>query len=434
MLEVKGKYCKDCKIFTDNIEDSALSIIYDILNNPAFNDAKIRIMPDTHAGKGICIGFTCPVGEFVNPNHVGVDIACRMTCMELSDKIPTDKIKEFERIVKKSIPTGFDINTKVMIDEKDFYRFLNNEYNKARSKNPDYIIELPSVIDEKFITKMLARIGMDNGIFYKSLPSLGGGNHFIEYGVSSENDKGYITVHCGSRNFGVKVCNYWCNVAKKTPKIDINDDIKKIKETVKDKALWAGMIDELRKTAKEKNPSEYLSGDNLRGYLSDMTIANAYAKYNHMMFVKTFRNILLHYNIRIVDTFETVHNYISTSDDMMIRKGAIDCSRGRKVIIPFNMRDGIAICEGKGNEDWNCSGPHGAGRIMSRAAAKKNIKLDEFKESMKDVYSTCVCMNTIDESPMAYKDTSEIINLISPTVDILYFIKPVINWKSTNGE
>lgn len=435
MIEIKGKYCKDCVVFTDNIEPEALSMVYNLCECPAFKDAHIRIMPDVHAGKGITIGFSCPVGDFVDPTHIGVDIGCQMTSMELNKCLSKDDYVLFEQRIKNLIPTGFEINTKRVFDEKDFYKFMTKEYNKARSSWAEMIPEIGR-IDEKYLTALCKRVNMDLGTFLKSIGSLGGGNHFIEYG-ETDDGRAFFTVHCGSRNFGVKVCNYWSKIAKRTPRTssiyNVDEEIKKLKATEPDRKKWHSAIEAIKEHAKTCNPQGYLSGENLKGYLSDMVIATAYAKYNHKMIMDMVSKVLQKFAIKEIDRIVSVHNYIDFSDHI-IRKGAIRSYEGEKMIIPFNMRDGIAICEGKSNEDWNCTAPHGAGRIMSRSAAKKNVSLEDFKESMKDVYSTSVCEGTLDESPMVYKPMQEIVDLIQPTANILFFIRPRINIKATDGE
>ena len=424
MFEIRGNYCKNCIVYADTIEDEAISTIQEICDNPAFKDSKIRIMPDCHQGKGIVIGFTCPMGNYVNPSHVGVDIGCSMTSIRLSKPLEEKKYPTFERKLRNNIPTGFNIQPRKVFEDKDFYKFLNKEYQKARSSCPEMIKEIDP-INENSITKLCQRIGMDEGIFYKSLGSIGGGNHFLEYGIS-DSGEAWFTIHCGSRNFGVKVANYWISQGKKPDIDEIRKEIEKIKETVSDKTLLEGLI----KEAKSKMiPSGYLTGENLKGYLSDMVIAQAYAKFNHFVISDLVLEILKGFGISEKERIFTTHNYISF-EDRIIRKGAIQSYSGRKMIIPFNMRDGLAICEGKSNEEWNFSAPHGAGRIMSRTAARKNIDVEEFKKSMEGIYSTSVGPGTIDESPMVYKNTEEIIKLISPTANILFFVRPRINIKS----
>ncbi|MDE6154194.1 MAG: RtcB family protein [Muribaculaceae bacterium] len=281
------------------------------------------------------------------------------------------------------------------------FRFLNSQYQKARSAAPDLINEAPR-IDARFIADFCRRIKLQEGIFYKSLGTLGGGNHFIEYGENTETGEGWLTIHCGSRNLGVKVANHWHNIA------------------------W---------NPKRANYTGYLWGDTLRGYLSDMIIAQAYALYNHLIIRDRIFVILKKLcKAKCTESIFTTHNYISVTDERpMLRKGAVDASEGRRIAIPFNMRDGIAICVGKGNNQWLNTAPHGAGRIMSRAQAKKQISMNEFENSMTGIYSTSVCTGTLDESPMAYKPTEEILDQIRPSVEVITIIKPRLNIKD-NGE
>lgn len=431
MLELKGKYSKDCKVYAETIEDSALKQIYGMLESPAFNGIKVRMMPDCHAGANCCIGTSYPIGEFVDPCHVGVDIGCCMTSIKLSDELPTEKYVDFEHKVRNRVPTGFNIHEHSVIDEKDFYKYLNKVYSTVRSGWPEMINEIGR-IDEKYITELCRRVNMDLGTFYKSIGTLGGGNHFMELGMSDSGNT-YFTIHCGSRNFGVKVCNYWAKIAKngKISKEVINSINELIKTTEPDKRKWKELIDKAKLAYKEHRPAGYLYGENLKGYLSDMVICQAYASYNHDTIVRIVEDILKTYRIKIVDKIRSVHNYIDFKDHIL-RKGAIRAYEGEKMIIPFNMRDGLAICNGKSNDDWNCTAPHGAGRIMSRAAARKNVDVEEFRKSMEGIYSTCIGTGTLDESPMVYKNTDEIIKLIKPTAEILEFVKPKINIKATD--
>ncbi len=213
-----------------------------------------------------------------------------------------------------------------------------------------------------------------------SLGSLGGGNHFIE--LNEANDQQYIVIHTGSRNLGIQVCQYH------QPKKDI-----------------LGCI----------------SGARMQDYLEDMHICQAYASCNRQVIAK-----LLAFDY--VDSFETVHNYISF-EDMILRKGAIAASQGKRVLIPMNMRDGSIIGIGKGNQAWNYSAPHGAGRALSRSQAKKEISLQQFQEAMQGIYSETVGLSTIDESPFAYKNTHEILDQIGETVDITTHLKVLANFK-----
>lgn len=389
------------EIFTDNIEESALDWIKALCDQPAMEGVPIVQMPDVHAGNNCNVGTAYPIGAYVNPDHVGVDIGCTISMHRLSANVSPDYFALLDHRIREVIPTGNEICAKNSLNEKELFRFLYAQYQKARSAAPELISDVPR-IDARFITDFCRRIKLQEAMFYKSLGTLGGGNHFIEYGEDSASGEGWLTIHCGSRNLGVKVANHWHNIAQ-NPK----------------RAKYIG----------------YLWGDALRGYLSDMVIAQAYALYNHQIIRDRIFAILKKLcKTKCAESIFTTHNYISVTDEVpMLRKGAIDASEGRKIVIPFNMRDGIAICIGKGNEQWLNSAPHGAGRIMSRAQAKKQIVLTDFEKSMAGIFSSSVCTATLDESPMAYKPTEEILRLIEPTVEVISMVKPKLNIKD-NGK
>lgn len=389
------------EIFTENIEETAIDWLKELCDHPAMEKVPMVQMPDVHAGNNCNVGTAYPIGMYVNPDHVGVDIGCTISMHRLSAPVNPEDFPILDHRIREAIPTGTEICTKNSLNEKELFRFLNSQYQKARSTAPDFINEAPR-IDSRFITDFCRRIKLQEGIFYKSIGTLGGGNHFIEYGENEASGEGWLTIHCGSRNLGVKVANHWHNIAQ-NPK----------------RAKYIG----------------FLWGDSLKGYLSDMVIAQAYALYNHQIIRDRIFAILRKLcKAKCTESIYTTHNYISMTDERpMLRKGAIDASEGRKVVIPFNMRDGIAICVGKGNEQWLNSAPHGAGRIMSRTQSKKQINMDEYRLTMSGVFSTSICEATLDESPMAYKPTDEILDLIKPTVDIISMIKPKLNIKD-NGE
>lgn len=445
MKQLQGKYCQDCKIFTDNVEEEAVALVQSMLEHPAFAESHIRIMPDVHMGKGITIGFSAPLGKYVNPNHVGVDIGCTVSTMELSTVLPVECYAEFERMVGEVIPTGHRINDHEVINRDEFFAFLNKEYKQVMRDFPEMINPV-EVINEEFVSRFLMRIGMNTEMFYRSLPSLGGGNHFLEYGVASasspteEGGRGFFTVHCGSRNLGVKVCNFWARKAKDScSEISEKDHyriIEEVKASCPDRTQWQRLIQEAKvRVREEEYLTDYLSGAYLKGYLSDMVITQAYARFNHIMIHRLVSQILQErFGISVVNEIYTTHNYIDFKDHPMLRKGAIRAYENELCIIPFNMRDGLAICRGKSNPDWNYTAPHGAGRILSRTAAKMQLKMEEFEKTMTNVYSTTVCEGTLDESPMAYKPMDEIVRLIEPTVEILYFVRPKINIKATDAE
>ena len=369
MLELKGKYCKDCKIFTDNIEQGALSLIYRFINHPMFEGAKIRIMPDVHEGKDIVVGFTVPFTDHVNPDHVGGDIGCSVSTAITDLPIHADDYPRIERTIRENVKFGMSIHQKAVYPYAELYKHLQLRLQQARQQWPEMVDNID--VTERGITAFLKRIDQREHMFYHSIGSVGGGNHFVEVGVTPEGNYAF-TVHCGSRNLGQKVWKYWKNEADKL----VGD------------------------------ANGYLTGEAMKGYITDMVIAQAYAEYNHIVIdrlVLEAINQSSQKQANIVEQIYTTHNYIDFSMKMM-RKGAVAAPAGRKLVIPFNMRDGLIIARGKGNDDWNQSAPHGAGRLLSRSEAKELIDLDEFRESMKGIYSTSVGTGTIDESPMAYKD------------------------------
>lgn len=398
MLELKGKYCKDCKIFTDNIEQDALSMVYHFLDNPMFEGAKIRIMPDVHAGKDIVVGFTVPFTDHVNPDHVGGDIGCSVSTAITDMPIHPEDYPLIEKNIRENVKFGMTIHQKTVYPTADLYKHLQQRLQQARQQWPEMVGAMD--VSERGITAMLKRIDQKEHMFYNSIGTVGGGNHFVEVGVTPEGNYAF-TVHCGSRNLGQKVWKYW--------------------------KMEAGKLTGVT--------NGFLVEDAMKGYITDMVVAQAYAEFNHQVIDRLVLEAICTGSgkkAHIVEQIYTTHNYIDFSMKMM-RKGAVAAPEGRKLVIPFNMRDGLIIARGKGNEDWNQSAPHGAGRLMSRADAKELIDLGEFKESMKGIYSTSVGTGTIDESPMAYKDPKEILRLIEDTVGVEYFIRPVINLKATNS-
>ena len=398
MLELKGKYCKDCKIFTDNIEPGALSLVYQFMDSPMFEGAKIRIMPDVHEGKNIVIGFTVPFTDHVNPDHVGGDIGCSVSTAITDLPINAEDYPAIERLIREKVKFGMTIHQKSVYPHSELYKHLQTRLQQAWQQWPEMVSMMD--VSEKGITAFMKRIEQTEHMFYHSVGTVGGGNHFIEVGVTPEGNYAF-TVHCGSRNLGQKVWKYWKN------------------EAMKQEGVTNG----------------YLVGEAMKGYITDMVVAQAYAEYNHLVIDQLVMEAICEGSgkkAHVVEQIYTTHNYIDFSMKMM-RKGAVAAPAGKKLVIPFNMRDGLIIARGKGNEDWNCSAPHGAGRLLSRSDAKELIDLDEYRESMKGIYSTSVGTGTIDESPMAYKDPKEILRLIEDTVEVEYFIRPVINLKATNS-
>lgn len=393
----------DLKIFTENIEPEALNQIYTLIKQPAFEDCKVRIMPDVHAGAGCVIGFTADLGDKVIPNIVGVDIGCGMLTVELG-KIDID-FEELDKAIRKRVPSGKNVHDGrvVRFDE------LQDLYCYRELKD----------------TKRLER----------SIGTLGGGNHFIEIDTDTEGNK-YLIIHSGSRNLGKQVAEHYQKLA-----IEImqgKDKLFEMQEKLIADYKAQGKRKEIEKAIKELHrkfnpnplgiPKElcYLTGKYREWYLHDMQICQKFAVKNRE---EIARAILNEMGLRSVSSFETIHNYIEFGSNM-VRKGAISAKENEMLLIPINMRDGCIIGIGKGNEDWNCSAPHGAGRIMSRSKAKEMVSLDEFRQSMEGIYTTSVNQSTIDESPMVYKPIDEIVNNIENTVEIVKIIEPIYNFKA----
>lgn len=399
---------KDLKIFTENIEDQAIKQIDLLLEQEPFRNCKVRIMPDVHAGKGCVIGFTADLGDKVIPNIVGVDIGCGMLCVELGN-IEID-LEKLDKVINKYIPAGRNIREHKLMD----FEVINQLYCLRELKE----------------TKK----------FNRAIGTLGGGNHFIELDIDDENNK-YLVIHTGSRNLGKQVADYYQNLAIQL--CSGKEEMFKRKEEIIKTYKEQGRKLEIQKALKQLEteykqnkpelPNElcYLTGKYREMYLHDMKICQEYATENRNKIAQQILSKLIDTGIIVFPYFHTIHNYISFEDNI-VRKGAISAKKGEKVLIPINMRDGSIIAVGKGNTDWNNSAPHGAGRLMSRHKAKEMFKLQEFKESMKDIYSTSVVEDTIDEAPFCYKPMQEIIDNIQDTVEIQKIIKPIYNFKAKN--
>ena len=446
MLDIKGQYCKDVKVFTDNVEESALSTIYRIADCRAFKDKKIRIMPDCHDGKGIVIGFSCPIdieNDHVNPEHVGCDIGCTISATFFDKPIVDDKMKEFEHKIRKEIPFGFDINDKSKIEWKRIAKAVNSAMERLCSLYPafaEYAIYFTTEMD---LENWCKRVRIEYGTFLKSIGSVGGGNHFVEYDVNDDLGKYCMCVHCGSRKLGLAVFNYWDKIARSM--VISKEEMKLLEASVKEKNTDKSKMKEELKAAKEEYLSKkipgYLSGENLMGYLVDVLIAQTYAQLNHEVINEQLVEIYRKMSDggKPIDFISTTHNYIDYDfkalmgkPNMMIRKGAIRAYEGERIIIPFNMRDGLSICEGKSNDDWNFTAPHGCGRALSRTKAHQQLNVEDFKAEMAaaGIYTTTADASTLDEAPAAYKPYEEIVKLIEPTVSVLYMMKPKMNIKA----
>ena len=398
----------DLKIFTNNVEPEAIEQIELLLAQDAFKDCKVRIMPDVHAGKGCVIGFTADLGKKVIPNIVGVDIGCGMLCVSLGQAdIDFEKL---DNVIRSYIPSGRAVH-------------------EGRSVKFEELQEL-KCYRELRDTKRIER----------SIGTLGGGNHFIEVDVAEDGYK-YLVIHTGSRNLGKQVADYYQKLAfelmsGKDRLYEEQDRLIAEYKASGRKSEIQSAIAELYRNFKAVNPKIpkdlcYLEGKYRDDYLHDMRICQKFAYRNRVMIAQIICNHMgWGVNADMPDYFECIHNYID-HDSNIVRKGAISAKLGEKVLIPINMRDGCIIGTGKGNEDWNQSAPHGAGRVMSRTKAKELVSLEAFERSMDGIYTTSVNQSTIDEAPMVYKTLDEIVENIKDTVDVLAIIKPVYNFKAS---
>ena len=400
MEQIKGRYCKDCVVYSDTLEEDARSIIYSFVNHPMFEGSHIRIMPDVHAGKDIVVGFTAPFKDAVNPDHIGGDIGCTVSTVITNIPVDPALFVALERRIRQEVKFGMTSQERTRFKSSELYAHLKQRLAEARQMWSDYVDNAD--VSERGVDKLLDRVEMDGPRFFRQVGTVGSGNHFVEIGATPNNNFA-ITVHCGSRNFGQMVWKYWHKMAHNP--------------TLNHPAVG------------------YLNGENMKGYITDMVIAQAYAEFNHIIIHRLIKEVFMEVcgNYDVVEQIITTHNYVDFKQRMM-RKGAVASIAGEKLVIPFNMRDGLIICEGKSNAEWNYSAPHGAGRLMSRSMAKELIDIEEYAASMEGIYSTSVQRDTIDESPMAYKDPKEILKAIEDTVDVLYFVKPVINMKSCSAD
>lgn len=400
MIELKGKY-NNAKVFTDLVDEASISQILLLLNQEFVSGSRIRLMPDVHAGAGCTIGTTMTITDRIVPNLVGVDIGCGMNTVRIKEK--HIELQKLDKLIYEKIPSGFNIREKThryfdQINLEDLYCY--KQINPARAE--------------------------------KSLGTLGGGNHFIE---ADQDDDGniYIVVHSGSRHLGLEAADYYQEEGYRalngSSKKDIDALIADLKQQGREKEIQKSIA--ARK--KEQNTSipkqlAYVSGDLFEQYIHDMKIIQKYADLNRQaMMDEILKGMKLHADWQ----FTTVHNYVDT-EAMILRKGAVSARKGEKLLIPINMRDGSLICTGRGNDDWNQSAPHGAGRLMSRSAARQSFTVSEFKKQMKDIYTTSVNKDTLDECPMAYKGMEDIIGNIGDTAVVDKIIKPIYNFKSSS--
>lgn len=433
MLELKGKYNKDCKIFADDIEQEAISLIQSVLDQPVSLGVPVRVQSDVHSGKGCVVGFTMPLTTMINPGMIGVDVSCGVLGGTFKHDSGFD-LPKLDREIRKNIPFGMNINQKPVVDDFPFNEaqrkvdIFTSMYNKKFGTN----FQSPT-FNDKWLTKKLKQIGMDEKTFWCSLMSVGGGNHYNELGINELGDYLY-TIHCGSRNFGLKIANYHMNQSKNQVNISQDEYSKRLNHIVSNtinKKDIPNLIKSLKDEMKVGINRDYLQGDYMYDYLVDVVFTSEYAKLNRMLILEQVQQIL---GIKKFDNIiETVHNYIDFSDDnFMIRKGAISAKKDEIVLIPISMKFGVLVCKAKGNPDFNQSLNHGAGRVMSRSKSKEMISLEQVQQSMKGIYCQ-LNKNVVDESEFAYKKPDFIMDSIKPNADIVDIYKPILNLKDIGG-
>lgn len=395
------------KIYTDEVDELARKQISRLLAQPAFADAKVRIMPDVHAGKGCVIGFTADLGEKVIPNIVGVDIGCGMLTVSLGKQKPD--FAALDDVMHRNVPSGMYAHNEPV-----------EEFAPMES-----LLCLEQLTHPKHLRC--------------SLGTLGGGNHFVEVDADTQGNY-YLIIHSGSRNLGKQVCElYQCMAIDRRSGIGDRGEaeaalIADLKAQGRQREIQ-NSIKALRAQWSELQPDVpvdlcYLEGEGRERYLHDMKICQQFARRNREVMAEI---IIKRLGLDVQDMFHTTHNYIDHESNI-VRKGAISARDGEKLLIPINMRDGCIFGTGKGNDDWNQSAPHGAGRLMSRSQAFRELSMEEFQEQMKGIYTTSVTQKTLDESPMAYKGMDAILKHIGPTVDVVDIFKPLYNFKAEEAE
>ena len=398
MIEIQGKF-NTAKIFTDVVDNASITQVQELCNQAFTAGSRIRLMPDIHAGKGCTIGTTMTITDKVVPNLVGVDIGCGMETTRIQESYM--ELQKLDKLIYEKIPSGFSIRDRA-------HRYLSQ-------------IDLNELCCAKHVDLLRAE---------KSIGTLGGGNHFIEVDKDDEGNL-YIVVHSGSRHLGVEVASYYqeagYKVLNRTDDASIEAIIAQMKAEGREKEIQKTLkkLKNLKQTGIPKALA-YVSGELFEQYIHDMKIVQHFAMLNRQAMVD---EIVCGLGLHVEEQFTTVHNYIDT-ESMILRKGAVSARSGEKLLIPINMRDGSLICVGKGNEDWNFSAPHGAGRLMSRAEAKRRFDITGFRQEMDGIYTTSVNESTLDECPMAYKGMDDILSNIGPTVDVAKIIKPIYNFKA----
>ena len=387
--------------YTPQLDPVAEKQIKAVCDQAEFAGCKIRIMPDVHAGMGCTIGTTMTIQDKIVPGMVGVDIGCGMETVELAER--DIDFRKLDNLIRREIPFGREVR---------------------KTPHP-----LNGEID---LTQLYCAEHVDLNRARHSIGSLGGGNHFIEV-ARSEDGRLFLVVHSGSRHLGTEVAKFYQDEGRRAlwggAQYQVEQTIAQLKAEGREREIQK-TIKALKKEHKLDIPKDlaYVEGKLFEDYIRDMKLTQKFAMLNRKAMVDVILNGM---GLTPVDSFTTIHNYIDT-DAMILRKGAVSACKGENLLIPINMRDGSLICVGKGNEDWNCSAPHGAGRLMSRKAAFQSLSMAEFHQEMEGIYTTCVLPDTLDEAPMAYKSMDEIVAQIGPTAEIIERIIPVYNFKAAD--
>lgn len=385
MFDIIGRY-NTATVYANQVDATSYGQVLQMCNREELKDSRIRMMPDMHASEGCTVGTSLTIGEKVNPAYVGGDIGCGMQVYILNDK-ELDFAK-LDETIRTKIPSGAKVHAK----------------GHARMK------ELP--IESLYCYDFLRHKTVS-----QSLGTLGGGNHFVE--VDQDLDgRLYLVIHSGSRRLGRDVANFFQNVA-------LFEEHGYTQEEVRRQKLRPYQI----KQRKKRKENCFLSGENLEMYFHDMNVAVEYAKLSRRIMAEA---IIENLNLDVADTFATVHNYIDT-EHRILRKGAVSAQKDEKLIIPINMRDGSLICIGRGNEEWNCTAPHGSGRVLTRSEAKETVSMEEYRKAMNGIYTTSVNESTLDESPMAYRPIEDILDTVDPTAEVVNIISPVYNFKASKA-
>lgn len=383
MFEIIGKYNR-AQVYADQVDQASYAQVLQMCNLEDLQESRIRMMPDMHASAGCTVGTSMTVADQVNPAYVGGDIGCGMQVYALHNK--DLDYAALDDAVREKIPSGPRIHPKE---------------HPALSRLP--------------MESLYCLDSIRSATVAQSLGTLGGGNHFIEVDRDLEG-KLYLVIHSGSRRLGRDVARFHQNVAYFSTNGISQEEVRKKK---------------LRPSDIKNSPRSpercFLSGEDLRHYLNDMDIAVEYAKLSRILMAETLIAAL---DLDVEETFATVHNYIDTAHNVL-RKGAVSAQKGERLIIPINMRDGSLICIGKGNEEWNCTAPHGSGRLMTRTQAKEEISLEDYRAAMSGIFTTSVNESTLDESPMAYRPIEAILDTIDPTAEVVNIITPVYNFKAS---